>query len=522
MSACRSLTKYLFYFFNHKTSDDKQDESPVTTQVKPVIEPKKSEASDVQREKSVVSTQVVNEISMLDFLRSYAGDVIARVQEDNLCYRAIATLDLLLKDEKNPEIRDKIRKETDEHRKHLERYMSIKETSCVPLLLGLETDPGIRIEIIEWIQNRMDKHSNSLYIAWGFLSESEKTEKMKNKVLFFSKNYPDGMVLRFNVLEDEKQRIAIINELTCTPRPNLNHIIPFLADVIENLSSKEARMFLPILGKAFGLYGNEGYNECLRRQALHIIERMRDLHHVTIDEFRRHKIQLEPVGEADFKTVIANWVVFLKNILKDFEPLRIKNSLIYLLAKAVSHSGNDEVLLLLIEYFTKSTTTQELLDYFSRSNRKLTEFSLYSKSNSLAISQVFKKGYPFASAETKEKIHQFLLDQFIYLHEKVGTLAWSYLNETGLVDLLKFVMTEMKSEGERVRYLDNLLKKREATLNGSEASLNPTIPLITHCIHLYNNQLKEKMQVLGSVLDNENNPLPNELRVIIKGYALSL
>ncbi len=507
MSACRFVSKCLFRFFN-EASDDKPEELVAIPSIHDAFE-------EIEQRKS-----------MLDFVRDYAGNVIARVRSDNAESREVVRLNSLLESEKNPEIYDNIKKEKEKFDRRPRWYMSFKAIASVSLLLGVETDSRVRNELIEWIENkRKDKHGNSFYIALCFLSKSEITEGMSKSLLSYSGSFVSGTVLRFNTLDDENKRMGLINELLRARDPNLAHIIPFLAEVIDRLSLAEAERFLPFLSSTLRLHRKE--HEYLRRYASNIIEQMRDLNYVTVDEFCGHGIRLEPVNKIDVRIEIVKWEELLKNEIKstNSEPRKFSRSEINLLARVVCHKGNDEVLLLLMEYLVKGKTSKELLNYFSKEHDffegKPTGFSLYSQSMSFALSRVFKKGYSFASLETKKKMHQFLLDQFVYLYQKAGVSKAEYiLKDTEIVGLLKFVMTEMQSESERVQFLNDLITKREAAIGESECFPNVTIELITHCICLYKNQ--PRLQAIGSALEDERINFPEGVPEIVKGYALSL
>jgi hypothetical protein len=137
MSACRSLIKYLFYFFNHEASDNKQEGSLVATQVKPTTEQHKSWPDFVR--------ELVKE-------RSRCNDMMAEVKAFNAHTREIKKLGAFLNAEKKPEVRDKINKEIHELLKLRHSFSDVGYGGEIGLLLSIETNTDIRKEIIERIQ----------------------------------------------------------------------------------------------------------------------------------------------------------------------------------------------------------------------------------------------------------------------------------------------------------------------------------------------------------------------------------
>ncbi len=78
MSACRSVTKYLSYFFKHEASDSKQEDPITTTQANPMIKQNKS---------------------MIDFVREYTWDVIEKRRYEQSVADEYSSADLLRHEE---------------------------------------------------------------------------------------------------------------------------------------------------------------------------------------------------------------------------------------------------------------------------------------------------------------------------------------------------------------------------------------------------------------------------------------
>jgi hypothetical protein len=537
MSACRSLTKYLFYFFNNDSVDNKQEGSVVTTQANPINE----NPSFPDFVRSVVGS----------IAKKSTGDLIAEVRLYNAHAREINRLKSLLIAEKKSDIRESITKQINDHLmvSNCDRY------GMLGILLGVETDPDIRKEIIERIlngynhfQNRLNENdprafevfkvANTLAMGGSFLLKNEKTPEVLRCFLACEKTH-SAFAAHFLILDSSQERMALIRRVReLWSFENDLPVLPFrfLKEVVDKITSEEAKQFLPYLADA-RTRGYKGYY-WLPTQVWSVAMQMRDLNLVTMAELEDQGVLelgldrdalkkniITRKREAQVNTTLSEWEKILEDEIKAKEDAQKKFSIsqVESLERAVCCEGNDGVLSLLMDCILKGENSKELKDYLSKnkideiSGVELTGLSLFCPPMSFALSRVFKKGYPFAKLETKKKLKEFLLRQLIFLYKNVeGYQMESMLEILALPDLLRFVMTNMQSDDERMQYFTDLKTQREVAIKGKgETYTNITIELLVHCVRLH--RAEQYLQRVVSLPESTDINVPKKISNIVKG-----
>ncbi len=523
MSACRFLSNYVLSFFN-AASDNKPEESVATTQAKPVVNKDKS---------------------MADFVRGFVGEVIQKKRQAPLAEEELRKLHAQSRKETDPWEREEIERKIKLALAERKRFsLGDSDWRKLGLLLSIETDPNIRKEIHEDMlmsdKNIRDwrKVAQMIKTAFYFLTEEE-LKKIKesqgslkeslDQTFRFNQRLDVFEVERqyamLNLIDDKDKRKKIIATIIDIFESNFFWIAPLhlLRIAIDKVTHEEVRLFLPLLSTALNAkkvpFRLEPLQiEDLHAQALCLVMQIKQLNLVTTEDLEKHNIVLN-TEQADH--ALAGWEEILRKEVQSNAQTKLSVLQITSLEKAVCQNGNDKVLSLLIDCILKNTVCD-------KNKRLVSQFTMFS-SLSFALSQVFKKGYSFASEETKEKMQAFLLDQFFCPYQMTGSFLLStngaIYNE--IIDLMQFVMSKMPDESKRVQYLEKVMEKRRMIVKTGEksdqwqwdASDKLIAMLATHgVLHQY----KLKAQALGSVLENDDISFPKEISAIAKRYALSL
>jgi hypothetical protein len=502
------LSKYVLNFFYNA---NRSEESVATTQAKPVVEQ--------------------NNL-MVDFVRGFVGDVVNKKKRAQELSDELDRLNLQMKRYADPDLPQEIRDNRMLVIKNLHREeLNDCERRKLGLLLSIETDPTIRSSIIEDMlmsEGKIRQWRNVAQMMMDgshFLAESE-IEKIKKSQESLKESL--GQTFAFNVridmheierqyvmltlIDDKDKRKKIIATIIHIFQDNFFWIAPLhlLRIAIDKLNREEVALFLPVLSTALNAKTvpyrmDQVQIEHLQTQVLCLLIKIKQLNLVTEEDLLKHKIAL-PIDQPEYK--LTEWKEILLKAVQSKEQPTLSVLQISSLEKVICQKGNDEILSLLMDCILENTVCDG-------HKRLVSQFTLFS-SLSFALSQVFKKGYFFASEDTKEKIQNFLLDQFFCPYQKMGSFMFKtpLATYTEMIDLMQFVMSKMPDDSKRAQYLEKIIEKRRLMVKKVEksdqweweASDKLIVMLTTHGMRLHQNELK--VQALGSVLEDNKINFP--------------